>query len=181
MAYTTFNDFEINLPQELNLWAARVFMKIKHKFNFLNINTEPNEEKGFTGNLYRTLYWKVYNAAGGNTALVSFFYMKYGNFVQWGVGNGQKKWSIPAVGGENAPGIKAPNSNRYAKLFLRREIRYHSDWLKKRLLEEYGFMGTLYMVRSISNGMDDPSITEKWINENRDMLTKGFLDLAKFR
>ena len=42
-------------------------------------------------------------------------------------------------------------------------------------------MGTLYMVRSIANGMDDPSITEKWINENRDMLTKGFLDLAKFR
>lgn len=181
MAYKTFNDFEVNLPQELNLWAVRVFERIKKRFPQLGINMHPDEKRGLTGNLYRTMYWKVYNAAGGNQALITFFYLKYGDFVQWGVGRGQKKWPIPATGGNNIPPIKAPNSNRYAKLYLRREVRYHASWLGKRLLEEYGFEGNLFVVRGLAEGMGDPSITQKWIEDNKDMLTKGFLNLATFK
>lgn len=177
----TFNNFEINLTQELNLWGARVFEKIKRKFSPLYINKSTERGNGFTGNLYRTMYWQVFNAAGGNKAMIQFFYLKYGDFVQWGVGSGQKSWKIPSTGGENIPPIKAPNSNRHAKLFLRREVRYHTSWLQKRLLEEYGFESSLYIVRSFAEGMKDPSITEKWIKENQDLLTKGFLDLMNIK
>lgn len=177
----TFNNFEINLPQELNLWAVRVFTRIKRKFAPLHINMSANPKKGFTGDLYRTMYWQVFNAAGGNTALITFFYLKYGDFVQWGVGRGQKAWPIPATGGDNIPPIKAPDSNRHAKLFLRREVRYHATWLQKRLLEEYGFASNLYMVRGFAEGMGDSSITDKWINDNKDLLTQGFLDLMNIK
>lgn len=173
------NNFEINLPQELNLWAARVFKTVKQKFIDFEINMSEDKNRGLTGNLYRRMYWEVHNAAGGNPALIEFFYMKYGDYVQWGVGAGVPKWDVPQLNGRNVQPIKHPTADRKAKPYLRREVRYHAKWLLKRLAEHYAFMGNFYMVRGLSQGMGDPSVMNKWIEENKHLLTKGFLDLMK--
>lgn len=172
------NNFEINLSQELNFWAVRVFTRIKKRFVDFNINMQVNGKgDGYTGDLYRRMYWEVHNASGGNPAMIKFFYMKYGDFVQWGVGGKVTKWDVPQLKGKEVEPIKHPEANRYAKPYLRREIRYHSRWLLKRLAEQYAYFGNLYIVRGISEGIGDASIMEKWIEENKNELTNGFLDL----
>ena len=185
-------DFELNLDQELNLWGARVFKRIQQKFMDMKINRTPDKKNGYTGDLYRRLGWEVYNAAGGNKAMIKFFYMKYGDFVQWGVGSkfgdprrvapnyeGQKKWPIQATGGNNIPPLQEPGGhNYYAKLFLRREVRYHTKWLIKRLAEEYGYFGNFYLVRSIAEGFGDKTAMNKWIEENKYDLGRGFLSFT---
>lgn len=175
-------DFEINLPQELNLWAARVMKRIRRKFIHFYINREPGGKRDeYTGDLYRKMWWTVHNAAGGNKAMIEFFYMKYGDFVQWGVGGKVKKWNVPPLSGQDAGPIKHPQYNRKAKPFFRREVKYHADWLLKRLAEHYAYWGNLYLVRGLAEGVGDKSITEKWIAENKDMLTKGVLDMMGFK
>lgn len=171
-------DFEMNLSQELNLWAVRVFTRIRRKFLDFDINmTADGKGPRYTGDLYRRMHWEVHNASGGNPALIQFFYMKYGDFVQWGVGGKVTKWDVPQLSGKDAGPIKHPVFDRKAKPYLRREVRYHSRWLLKRLAEQYAYFGNLYIVRGLSEGMGDPSIMNKWIDENRDMLKKGFLDM----
>lgn len=180
-------DFEINLSQELNLWGARVFQRIKEKFVDFQINRSVNKEKGLTGDLYRRMWWTVYNAAGGNKAFITFFYMKYGDFVQWGVGRkygdprwpeGQKLWDIPPLSGRKVSPIPQTDGYKYAaKPYLRREIRYHVKWLRKRLAEQYAYFAEFYMVKGIAEGIGDPAATTKWIEENKNELTNGFLDM----
>lgn len=173
-------DLDINLQQELNWWAVRVFKRIRKKFIDFYINQYPDEENGYTGDLYRKMWWTVHEAAGGNKALIEFFYMKYGDFVQWGVGGRVKKWDVPPLSGYDSGPIKHPIYNRKAKPFFRREVKYHADWLLKRLTEKYAYFGNLYIVRGLADGMGDKSITEKWVAENKDMLTKGILDMMGF-
>lgn len=180
MPAKTIEEFDPNLKEELTIWAIRVFDRVKKNFITFNINRMKGEKgPGFTGNLYRTIHWTVHNAAGGNQAMVDFFYMKYGDFVQWGVGWDQKSWDIPQTN-EMGP-ITAPNGRRKAKQFLRREVKYHARWLLKRLLEEYGYRGNLYVIRGMSEGMGDPKIMEQWIEENKDALTRGAISISKVR
>lgn len=172
-------DFEINLPQELNLWAVRVFKRIRERF--INFYISRGEQGEYTGDLYRKMWWTVHNAAGGNQALIQFFYLKYGDFVQWGVGGKVKKWNVPPLAGKDPRPIKHPQYNRKAKPFFRREVKYHANWLLKRLTEKYAYFGNLYLVRGLADGVGDRRITEKWIEENKDMLTKGVLDMMGFK
>lgn len=181
-------NFEANLQQELEFWAARVLQRVLTKFVAMNINRNADRKNGYTGDLYRTLHWEVHKASGGNKAMISFFYMKYGDFIQWGVGKklgdseGQKKWSIPATGGKDVAPVQAPDGRNYfAKMFLRREVMYHARWLLKRLAEQYGYWGNLYVVRGLSEGIGDPTVMKNWIAENKDMLSKGILDWADIK
>ena len=52
MAFTPTADFEVNLPEELNLWGARVTKRILSNFDRLKINKDADESKGLTGDLY---------------------------------------------------------------------------------------------------------------------------------
>ena len=180
-------DFEINLPQELNLWAARVFERIKRNFVDYKINRSVNRTDGYTGDLYRRMWWTVHNAAGGKEALIEFFYMKYGDFVQWGVGrkygdprwpNGQKLWDVAPVRNKSKNPIPHPEGYNYAsKPYLRREIRYQMRNLIKDLAVRYAFFGDLYVVSGMAEGLGDTSATERWINQNKSRLTNDFLDM----
>lgn len=169
-------DFEVKLPDELNFWAARVFDKIKQNFLALDINRTPGG-KGpeYTGNLFRQTWWTVYNAAGGSKAMITFFYLKYGDFVQWGVGTGVKKWDVPKM--TDMVSIKHPESNRKAKPFLRSEVRRQAKWLLKRLAEQYVYGGNFYIVKGLAEGIGDTSITQRWIDQNKDELRERFKNL----
>ena len=79
---------------ELSYWAQRVVERLKANFDTQNIFPygSPGPYPGSptsTGDAFRSIYAKVYNAAGGNTEKVSFFFNYYLYFVDMGVGAGQ--------------------------------------------------------------------------------------------
>ena len=113
-------DFEANLTQELNLWAVRVFTRIRRKFIDYFINRHPDEEHGYTGDLYRKMWWTVHEAAGGNKAMITFFYLKYGDFVQWGVGGKVKKWPVP----QSSSGLTNSNNTQNLSEYERKRRTY---------------------------------------------------------
>lgn len=189
-------DFDTNLSQEMNMWAANVFAKIKQNFKDYKINTTLNKKEGYTGDLYRRMWWTVHNASGGKKSLIQFFYMKYGDYVHWGVGSrfddprrrldppqGQKIWDIPPVRSKGKQPIEHPETynekgKRYAsKPYLRREVRYQIKSLIRDLAVRYAFFGDFFIVRGIADGIGDSSITKKWIQQNKVHLTNDFLDL----
>lgn len=158
----------VDISQELNYWGARVYQWILKNFATLNINQKPKD--GYTGGLRRSIWWTVYQAAAGNQAMIEFFFLKYGDYLQWGVGNGQKKWPVPRM--TKMESLSAPESKRKAKPFLRSEVRYHVGWLQRRLAEQYAYNGALYIVRGLTYNMDK-SVTERWVRENESALSQG--------
>lgn len=158
----------VDISQELNYWGARVYQRILSNFTKLRINQTPKD--GYTGGLRRSIWWTVFNAAGGNQAMIEFFFFKYGDYLQWGVGSGQKKWPVPRM--TKMEPLQAPDSKRKAKPFLRSEIRHHVGWLQKRLAEQYAYNGALYLVRGLTYDMDK-TVTERWIKENEKQLSQG--------
>lgn len=184
-------DFESQLEKELNFWAIRVFKRVQDNFIDYQINMVAKKKEGFTGDLYRRMWWTVYNAAGGNKAMISFFYMKYGDFVQWGVGRkygdprwpeGQKLWPVPAASGKGKAPIPQVEGFKYAaKPFLRREVMYHLRWLAKRLAEQYGYFGAYWLERSITAQPMSVDKTRSWLKEHMWELPQDFLDMFDVR
>lgn len=184
-------DFEINLPQELNLWAVRVFNRIKKNFVDYQINRTVDKKNGYTGDLYRRMWWTVHNAAGGRKSLIEFFYMKYGDFVQWGVGRkfgdprwpeGQKLWDVPKITGKGKNPIRNTQGYNYAsKPYLRREIRYQMRWLINQMAIKYAYFAEYYVIRGVAEGVGDTDITTKWIEANKDVLSNDFLHMINMK
>lgn len=177
MAFTPTSDFEVNLPEELNYWGARVTQRILKNFDKLNINKEKDEKHNLTGDLYRSVWWTVHNAAGGNQAMIEFYYIYYGGYVQTGTGKGAPRIDLPQMTGMK-PVDRPDGHPRKAKPFLRSEIRLHLRWLTNRLFQQYRFGGTLYVVRGIADAVGDQSVTRKWIADHKDELTEGLVNYA---
>ena len=89
---------------DLTYWAEGVVKRLKTNFDTQNIfpygypgpypgaarkQTKDGRFEGSTGNAFRSIYAKVYNAAGGNTEKISFFFNYYLYFVDMGVGAGR--------------------------------------------------------------------------------------------
>lgn len=158
-----------NLERELELWGARVVNKIRKNFYTLKINTKPDDRGYFTGNLLRSIYWKVHSAAGGNAAAIEFFYLRYGKFVELAVGYKLKYIPLPAMTKmEQVP--RPDGAKRKAKPFLSSEIRHHAKWLQKRLFEEYAYAGNIYIASGFYRGLQDPAETKRWIQEHQKEL-----------
>lgn len=89
---------------DLTYWAEGVVKRLKTNFDTQNIfpygypgpypgaarkQLKNGKFEGSTGDAFRSIYAKVYNAAGGNTEKISFFFNYYLYFVDMGVGAGQ--------------------------------------------------------------------------------------------
>lgn len=89
---------------DLTYWAEGVVKRLKLNFDTQNIfpyghpgpypgasrvKQKDGTMTGSTGDAFRSIYAKVYNAAGGNTEKISFFFNYYLYFVDMGVGAGQ--------------------------------------------------------------------------------------------
>lgn len=79
---------------DLTYWAEGVVKRLKLNFDTQNIFPygSPGPYPGSppsTGDAFRSIYAKVYNAAGGNTEKISFFFNYYLYFVDMGVGADQ--------------------------------------------------------------------------------------------
>lgn len=178
MAFTPTDDFFVNLPEELNYWGARVTKRILSNFDRLDINKTPGGKgKEYTGDLYRNVWWTVYNSAGGNEALIEFYFLHYAGYVQTGTGKGAPRVDLPQM--TSMKPVERPDGHpRKAKPFLRSEIRLHLRWLANRLFQQYRFGGTLYIVKGIADAVGDQSITRKWIADHKDELSEGLVDYA---
>lgn len=170
------NDFNKNISDELNYWGARVYQNVKKNFVYMGIN-QKKSRKG-TGDLYRSIWWEVYNSSGGDMAKVKFFYLKYGDFVEWGVGAGVKKWPVPPMTAKEP--IKHPMYNRSAKAFIRSEVVRNARWLSKVLAEKYCFFKTIYYMKNMLDSLDDMGSTVKWVDQNKDKLSREFRDLWEY-
>lgn len=89
---------------DLTYWAEGVVKRLRMNFETQNIfpkgypgpypgasrkQTKDGKFQGSTGDAFRSIYARVYNAAGGNTEKISFFFNYYLYFVDMGVGAGQ--------------------------------------------------------------------------------------------
>lgn len=89
---------------DLTYWAEGVVKRLKTNFETQKIfprgfpgpypgaarkQLKNGKFEGSTGDAFRSIYAKVYNAAGGNTEKISFFFNYYLYFVDMGVGAGQ--------------------------------------------------------------------------------------------
>lgn len=170
-----YGEFYVNLNDELNFWGARVTKRILGNFDRLDINkTAGGKGKHYTGELYRNIWWTVHNAAGGNTAMITFYFMHYARYLEIGVGKGNKKTTIPPM--TTMEPIARADSNRKAKPFLTSEIRLHLRWLSERLFSQYLYAGSFYVIRGLADGLGDQDITRKWVEENREELTEGVVN-----
>ena len=83
---------------DLTYWAEGVVKRLKTNFDTQNIfpygypgpypgaarkQTKDGKFEGSTGDAFRSIYAKVYNAAGGNTEKISFFFNYYGEMITY--------------------------------------------------------------------------------------------------
>ncbi len=134
-------------------------------WNFRRLGISPDKPSGnFTGQLKRSIHWAIFNATGGNEAIMRFYTQNIQSFVELAVqgGHGLDKGGMPSMIPKGAGGGFGPvavdrgwtHRRRDAKPFLSHEMRLHGNRLFKRLLNQYGYMGNLIILKAaLPNGM----------------------------
>lgn len=147
--------------QDLLDFGNRTFKRIQRNFKTLGISPYNNNSlqgwlktdklKGkkmrSTGSLYRSIFWKVYNEAGGDMMKVTFFFKHYAVFVETGTGAGVKWSPLPEL--VELSTLKRSNTKRVAKPFLMSEIRLHARITLEQLAENFAYTGGLYILSSV--------------------------------
>lgn len=147
----------------LHYFAKDTTERILGNFQKLNISSPANKKgRKSAGSLYRSIFWRVYNSAGGDSAKISFFYQHYAAFVETGTGRGVRYSPLPEL--TKLQALSRPGTTRVAKPFLLSEIRLHTRMLLDRLVARFAYMGGMYIVRSLADekGMTIPISEAKW-------------------
>lgn len=135
---------KINIPidEKLRLWAEGVYRNIRANFETQRVfpfKPYPDSPES-SGSLYNSLYFKVSNAAGGDTTKIDFFFNYYGLFVDLGVGRGQKYAQVdnaaPSVYGKRYKEWKK-KGDRQSRPILLREFRQEIRMLRAALASRY--------------------------------------------
>lgn len=158
---------------DLHYWAEHVREQMFERFNkqgvwpfsggpygeYSGLNQKRKKQGKWwsTGAAAKQLFAKVYNAAGGDTAKIEFFYLNYLDFVQWGVGKGRKlsdvderskkahfnkrfaKWGKPVdLMTEKEKSIRLPGEqSRKSRPSLKMEFRHQALRLETHILLPY--------------------------------------------
>lgn len=148
------------VKKDIDDFCHRTFEKIRKNFETLGIS--PYNKKQYastskawlkggkprsTGALYRSIFWKVYNEAGGDMGKVDFFFKHYATFVETGTGSGVKWSPLPEI--RKLQAIKRKGTKRVAKPFLMSEIRLHAKMTLQKLAEHVGYAGGISILRSV--------------------------------
>lgn len=141
----------------LHYFAKDTTERILGNFQRLDISS-PTNKKGrkSAGALYRSIFWRVYNAANGDSAVISFYFKHYATFVETGTGNGVRYTPLERL--TELKAISKAGTTRVAKPFLLSEIRLHARMMLERLAQKYAYTGGMYIVRSLSDNPEDLSI-----------------------
>lgn len=147
----------------LHYFAKDTTERILGNFEKLNISS-PTNKKGrkSAGSLYRSIFWRVYNSAGGDSAKITFFYQHYATFVETGTGRGVRYSALEQL--TKLEALSRPGTRRVAKPFILSEIRLHTRMLLDRLMQMYAYTGGIYIVRSLSDdkNLSIPISEAKW-------------------
>lgn len=137
--------------------------------NMHEFEVSPHKSKrNYTGELERSIHWTIVNNAKGNMALVEFYYLYYGRFLElsasgWLSGPGKKypsigPGSVPEM--QNKKGVQVGTRPWKAKPFITSQIRRNANKLLTRLAKQFAYQGGM----SIFNTF----VTEKSMNTMRN-------------
>lgn len=148
--------------KDIEDFCHRTFEKIRKNFETLGISPYNKRQYGSmskswlkgrkprsTGALYRSIFWKVFNEAGGDMWKVEFFFKHYATFVETGTGAGVKWSPLPEL--RSLHSIRRNGTRRVAKPFLMSEIRLHARMTLQKLAEHVGYVGGIKLLRSVSD------------------------------
>ena len=153
------NEINIHDPlvqQDLEDFCRRTTEKILKNFEELGIgkfNPLNRNRARSNASLYRSIYWKIFNEAGGDGAKIEFYMMNYGSFVETGTGLGVKYSPLPSISRVEA--IKKKNTKRLAKPFFRSEIRLHAKITLDVLAKHFSYAGGFYIVNALKSKRND--------------------------
>lgn len=150
---------------DLNMWAAITVKRILSNMVKLGIGTG----KSSTGNLKRSIYWTVYNAAGGDKAKIDFFYLNYAKFVETGTGAGVRYLPMPREM-VKMESIERERTKRKAKPFYMSEVRVQTRMLLEKIALQYGYEGSAYLSGQLAVPGEGREATRQWISDNAQAL-----------
>ena len=156
---------------DLTYWAEGVVKRLKKNFDTQNIFPYGNPgpypgspvksdkyPNGSTGDAFRSIYAKVYNAAGGNTEKISFFFNYYLYFVDMGVGGGQPIEKVDRSDKAKYNKLYKPwpdAGDRQSRPAFAMEFRYQLFKLSTIVSAYYGRLITNGIVFSITDEVPD--------------------------
>lgn len=154
--------FELPIDEKLRLWAEGVYKNIRANFETQKVfpfKPYPDSPDA-SGSLYNSLYWKISNAAGGDTQKIDFFFNYYGLFVDLGVGRGQKYAQVdnadPSVYGKRYK-IWKGRGDRQSRPTILREIRQEVRMLRNSLAARYE-LKAIYTLARLNPEGEQPGI-----------------------
>lgn len=110
---------------------------------------------GRTGELRRSLHWRIFNAAGNNEVLINFYVQNVASFVELATRRGAHATQIAPVAGLRYDSVPRKDDagrpmHRRAKPFLANEIRLHLRILHDILMKDYAYLGNALMVYGLT-------------------------------
>lgn len=162
------------VKKDVEDFCHRTFDKIRKNFETLQIgiynpnNRRKNGKNRSTNALYRSIFWKVYNEAGGDMGKVSFFFKHYAVFVETGTGAGVKWSPLPEL--RKLQVLKRKGTRRVAKPFLMSEIRFHAKVTLNKLAEHVAYAGGIRIMRSVAEvpeGASEADIMKAFQNSGK--------------
>lgn len=131
--------------------TAQIIMdNINRHLRDLKVSPYNPDHKG-TGDLKRTIHWKVFNAASGNEVLMKFYVQNISSFVELATQRRAHATLIAPVSGKRYEGVQRDDDyghamRRKAKPFISNEIRLHARILHRLLVNDFAYLGHAYMI-----------------------------------
>ena len=124
---------------------------VKNFFVYLTRDALRNMDrlgiKNRSGMLRRAIYWKTWQAAGGDVQMFTLMYQRYAKFVELALGKGHELVKIAEIGGPGWRPIPRPDGKpRKAKPFITSELRMQVRKFENMLLSQFAFRGTAYIL-----------------------------------
>mgnify|MGYP004661189505 CR=1 FL=1 len=110
-----------------------------------------NPRSKSTGQMKRSLHWKIFNAAGGNMVLMKFYVQNISSFVELATQRKAHATLVAPVSGKRYDGVERNDDSgrkmrRKAKPFISNEIRLHARILHHLLVRDYAYLGHAAMI-----------------------------------
>lgn len=151
--------FDVSHPwvqERIHYFAVDTTEKILRNMKVMQVSPKRSD-RNYTGSLERSIHWTIVSNAGGDMALVEFYYLFYGRYVEmaasgwltkgWGhVGKGD----VPEMTSKS--GVWVTTNDRVrpwkAKPFINSEIKREAKKLGRRLAAQFAYAGGMQIFQT---------------------------------
>ena len=167
-----------DVRQNLIWFCENTIDRILYNFKQLHISPyNPNLRNSGDGELMRSIHWTVSNSAGGNKALVSFFYLNYGRYVELATGyelSTHITWNNPGKlpsmqGMESIP--RGDDFDRPSKPVISSEIRLQARRLLEKLAKRFAYLGGASIIYNVLDPEKSEAVIQDWESFVKSSLT----------